>query len=67
MRTCLLREDEDREVAAAMRASMALQRQERRAVHERKYGREDRAERMDSEELRNGTRPAKPPGEKANL
>nr|XP_046270570.1 E3 ubiquitin-protein ligase ZNF598 [Scatophagus argus] len=50
------REEEDREVAAAMRASMAMRRQEERgAVQERsapKHCREDRTERTEPEEPR---------------
>ncbi|XP_068192584.1 E3 ubiquitin-protein ligase ZNF598 [Antennarius striatus] len=58
------REDEDREVAAAMRASMAEHRQERRVASERsvaKHGREDRVERTDQEENKNGVGPIRPP------
>ncbi|XP_068605775.1 E3 ubiquitin-protein ligase ZNF598 [Brachionichthys hirsutus] len=59
------REDEEREVAAAMRASMAVYRQERRAVPERSVpkprGREDRVERPDPEESRNGVGLVRPP------
>ncbi|XP_037112541.1 E3 ubiquitin-protein ligase ZNF598 [Syngnathus acus] len=60
------REEEDREVAAAMRASMALRRQEARmAALERsapKYYREERTERTESEALTGPTKPtSKPP------
>lgn len=72
MCACSCREEEDREVAAAMRASMAMRRQEdRAAVQERsapKHCREERAERTEPEEPRHRTgniKPtSKPPGEK---
>ncbi|XP_029293429.1 E3 ubiquitin-protein ligase ZNF598 [Cottoperca gobio] len=62
------REEEDREVAAAMKASMAMHRQEERgtmgATHERsapKHLREERTERMEPEEPRHRTGNIKPP------
>ncbi|XP_029996473.1 E3 ubiquitin-protein ligase ZNF598 [Sphaeramia orbicularis] len=61
------REEEDRDVAAAMRASMAMRRQEERgAVQERsapKHCREERTERAEPEEPRHRTGPmsSKPP------
>ncbi|XP_033944968.1 E3 ubiquitin-protein ligase ZNF598 [Pseudochaenichthys georgianus] len=60
------REDEDRDVAAAVKASMATRRQEERmgAMHERgppKYLREERVERTEPEEPRNMSAPIKPP------
>lgn len=69
---CLCREEEDRQMEAAMRASLAMRRQEERgAVQERstpKHCREERAERKELEEPRNRTgliKPTnKPPGEK---
>lgn len=68
---CPHREEEDREVAAAMRASMALRRQEERgAMQERsapKHCREERTERTEPEEPRHRTGHIKPisqpPGE----
>ncbi|XP_049924264.1 E3 ubiquitin-protein ligase ZNF598 [Epinephelus moara] len=58
------REEEDREVAAAMRASMALHRQEERgAMQERsapKHCREERTERTEPEEPRHRTGHIKP-------
>lgn len=65
------REEEDREVAAAMRASMAKRRQEERgAMQERsapKHCREERSERAEPEEPKHRTglvKPVtKPPGE----
>ncbi|KAL7378522.1 hypothetical protein ABVT39_015121 [Epinephelus coioides] len=58
------REEEDREVAAAMRASMALRRQEERgAMQERsapKHCREERTERTEPEEPRHRTGHIKP-------
>ncbi|XP_070837946.1 E3 ubiquitin-protein ligase ZNF598 [Chaetodon trifascialis] len=58
------REEEDREVAAAMRASMAMRRQEERgAVQERsapKHCREERTERTEPEEPRNRAGHVKP-------
>ncbi|XP_069557546.1 E3 ubiquitin-protein ligase ZNF598 [Brachyistius frenatus] len=58
------REDEDRQVEAALRASMAMRRQEERgAMLERsapKHCREERTERTEPEELRHRTGPIKP-------
>ncbi|KAI3360070.1 hypothetical protein L3Q82_014387 [Scortum barcoo] len=59
------REEEDREVAAARRASLAMRRQEERgAVQERsapKHRREERMERTEPEEPRHRTGHVKPP------
>lgn len=72
MCACSCREEEDREMAAAMRASMAMKRQEDRgAVQERtapKHSQEERTERTEPKEPRHRTgniKPTnKPPGEK---
>lgn len=72
---CLHRNEEDRQVEAALRASIAMRRQEERAaVQERsapKHCREERAERAERpepEELRHPTghskQASKPPGKK---
>lgn len=69
--SCQPREDEDRQMEAAIRASMAMRRQEERgAVQERsapKHCREEKTERSEPEELkhRNGhIKPAsRPPGD----
>ncbi len=69
------REEEDREMAAARRASLAMRRQEERgAVQERsapKHSREERTERTEPEEPRHRTghiKPtSKPPGKKGNV
>ncbi|KAM3598757.1 uncharacterized protein V6R79_022216 [Siganus canaliculatus] len=60
------REEEDREMAAAMRASLAVRRQEERAAaaQERsapKHSREERKERTEPEETRNRPGNSKPP------
>uniref|UniRef100_A0A3P9BD90 RING-type E3 ubiquitin transferase n=2 Tax=Haplochromini TaxID=319058 RepID=A0A3P9BD90_9CICH len=67
---CLHRNEEDRQVEAALRASIAMRRQEERAaVQERsapKHCREERAERPEPEELRHpighAKQASKPPG-----
>lgn len=69
---CLHRNEEDRQVEAALRASIAMRRQEERAaVQERsapKHCREERAERPEPEELRHpighAKQASKPPGKK---
>ncbi|KAM9392011.1 E3 ubiquitin-protein ligase ZNF598 [Pholidichthys leucotaenia] len=59
------REEEDRQMEAALRASLAMKRQEERgAVQERnaaKHCREERTERPESDETRPRTGPIKPP------
>ncbi|XP_008286940.1 E3 ubiquitin-protein ligase ZNF598 [Stegastes partitus] len=64
------REEEDRQVEAAMRASMAMRRQEERgAVQERsapKHCREERTERAEPEEPRHRTGHVKPASKPAN-
>lgn len=75
MCTCTRREEEDREMAAARRASLAMRRQEERgAVQEKsapKHCREERTERTEPEEPRHRTgnlKPTnKPPGETENI
>uniref|UniRef100_A0A3Q0SGB8 RING-type E3 ubiquitin transferase n=1 Tax=Amphilophus citrinellus TaxID=61819 RepID=A0A3Q0SGB8_AMPCI len=61
---CPCRDDEDRQVEAALRASIAMRRQEERAaVQERsapKHCREERVERPEPEELRHSNGRAKP-------
>lgn len=71
LNVCSHREEEDRKVAAAMRASLAMHRQENRGpVQERtapKHCREERIERTESEEPRHLTgniKPTNKPGEK---
>lgn len=71
---CERSEEEDREMAAAMRASMAVRRQEERAaVQERiapKHRKEERTERTETDDSRHRTGPkptAEPPGKKGRF
>lgn len=61
---CHFREEEDRDIAAAVRASIAARKQEeRRQAAEREVPKARKEELMDVEEARNHKRAVRPPGE----